>query len=120
MVRDPSRIVPRPWDGVLALYQHLAERNDDFRPLLGLVEHVASQAYATSTFAATSGTALLVARQPAVDWATEALRVDVALGGTIRFAMPDKRLGKPTTLECDAAKIVETFERCLGQRPPDP
>ncbi len=117
MVWDPARIAPRPWEGVLELYRQLAERNDDFRPLLRLVEHVASQAYARSIFAATSGTALLVARQAAVDWASDALRVDIDLGGTIRFALPVKRLVKPATVECEPEKIVEAFERCLGLSP---
>jgi hypothetical protein len=114
MVWDPARIVPRPWAGVVEFYLQIAERNDDFRPLLRLVEHVASQPYARSIFAATSGTALLVARQEAVDWAADALRIDIDLSGAIRFARPAKGLGKPTTFECEAGKIVETLERYLG------
>jgi hypothetical protein len=113
MVWDPARIVPRPWEDVVELYRQLAERNEDFRPLLRLVEHVASQPYARSIFAATSGTALLVARQAAVDWAADAVRIDVDLSGAIRFARPEK-LVKPTTFECEAEKIVDAFERYLG------
>jgi hypothetical protein len=114
MVWDRARIVPRPWEDVVELYGQLAERNEDFRPLLRLVEHVASQPYARSIFAATSGTALLVARQAAVDWAADALRIDIDLGGAIRFTRPGKRLVKPTTFECEAEKIVESLERYLG------
>jgi hypothetical protein len=114
MVWDPARIVPRPWEDVVEFYRPLAERNDDFRPLLRLVEHVASRPYARSIFAATSGTALLVAREAAVDWAADALRIDIGLSGAIRFARPGKRPAKPTTFECEAEKIVETFERSLG------
>jgi hypothetical protein len=114
MVWDPARIVARPWEDVVEFYRQLAERNDDFRPLLRLVEHVASQPYGRTIYAATSGTALLVARQAAVDWAADALRIDIDLGGAIRFARPEKRLGKPTTFECEAEKIVEALERYLG------
>jgi hypothetical protein len=114
MVWDPARIVPRPWEDVVELYRQLAERNDDFRPLLRLVKHVASQPYARSIFAATSGTALLVARRAAVDWAADALRIDVDLSGAIRFARPEKQLVKPTTFECEAEKMVEALERYLG------
>jgi hypothetical protein len=114
MVWDPARIVPRPWEDVVQLYFQMAERNDDFRPLLRLVEHVSSRPYARSIFAATSGTALLVARQAAVDWAGEALRIDIDLGGAVRFTRPGKGLAKPTTFECEAGKIVEALERYLG------
>jgi hypothetical protein len=114
MVWDPARIVPRPWEDVVELYRRLAERNEDFRPLLRLVEHVASQPYARSIFAATSGTALFVARQAAVDWAADALRIDIDLSGAIRFALPEKRLVKPTTFECEAERLVDALERYLG------
>ncbi len=87
--------------------------NDDFRPLGHLVEHVVAQPYASSIAGATSGTALLVARNVEADWTHEALRIDVDLSGSIRFALPEKRLVKATTFECNGTKIVGTFESFL-------
>ena len=113
MVWDRARVTPKPWQSVVEFFGHLADRNDDFRPLLHLVEHVASRAYAASVFAATSGTALLVAREAGGDWTVDALRVDVALNGSIRFTLPQRRLAKPTTFECDGRTIVAEFERTM-------
>ena len=113
MVWDPARITPNSWANVLLFYRHLEERNDDFRPLGHLVEHVVSQPYASSIAPATSGTALLVARNAEADWTHEALRIDVDLSGSIRFALPEKRLVKATTFACDGKKIVTTFESFL-------
>jgi hypothetical protein len=113
MVWDPARIEPKPWEKVIEFYRHVAERNDDFRPMRRLVEHAASQPYAPSLFAATSGTALLVARDALGDWRREALRIDVALAGSIRFAHHEKRHVKPATFECEGTRIVEEFERFL-------
>lgn len=113
MVWDPTRIAPKPWPIVLELYRHLEDRNDDFRPLRRLVEHVASSPYASSIFAASSGTALLVAREAEADWTHDALRVDVGLSGSIRFSLPPGRAGKPVTFECEGEKIIEAFERRL-------
>jgi hypothetical protein len=113
MVWDPARITPNSWANVLLFYRHLEERNDDFRPLGHLVEHVASRPYASSIVAATSGTALLVARNAQADWTHEAVRIDVDLSGAIRFALPEKRLVKATTFQCDGKKIVGTFESFL-------
>ena len=111
MVWDPARIVPRPWESVVELYRHLAERNEDFGPLLRLVEHAISQAYASSILSATSGTALLVTREPTNDWAAEALHIDVDLSGSVRFTLPARRLAKPMSFECEGEKIVDAFER---------
>jgi hypothetical protein len=123
MVWDPARITPKAWASVLEFYRHVEDRNDDFRPLRQLVEHVAAQAYAASLVGATSGTALLVAQQPEADWAHEAMRIDVDLGGSIRFTLPQKRLVKPATFECEGPKVVSFFESFLRQakwvsRPP--
>jgi hypothetical protein len=113
MVWDPARVTPKPWGSVRGFFRRLADRNDDFLPMLNLAEHVAFQAYATSIFAATSGTALLIARVAEGDWTLDALRVDVGLSGCIRFTFPPRRLGKPTTFECEGKTIVEAFERFL-------
>jgi hypothetical protein len=113
MVWDPARVTPKPWESVREFFRNLAERNDDFLPMLNLVEHVASQAYATSIFAATSGTALLIAREAEGNWTHDALRVDVGLSGSIRFTLPQRRIGKATTFECEGKTIVDAFGRFL-------
>jgi len=113
MVWDPARVTPKPWESVREFFRNLAGRNDDFLPMLNLVDHVASQAYATSIFAATSGTALLIAREAEGDWTHDALRVDVGLSGSIRFTLPQRRAGKPTIFECEGKTIVEAFDRFL-------
>ena len=113
MVWDPSRVTPKPWASVRGFFHRLAERNDDFRPMLHLVEHIASQGYAASMSAATSGTALLVARQAEGDWTLDALRVDVGLSASIRFTLPREHRVKPTTFECEGKTIVQAFERFL-------
>src|SRR5271169_4058744 len=98
MVWDPARITPKPWQGVLEFYRYVEERDDDFRPLRRLVEHVVSRPYAASIAAATSGTALLVAPRVQVDWALEAMRIDVDLSGSIRFTSPRRGLARAPTL----------------------
>jgi hypothetical protein len=113
MVWDPNRITPAPWAAVLAAYRRIEERNDDFRPLTRLVEHVLAAPYAPSIFAATSGTALLVARQEDADWALDALRIDVDLSGSVRFVLPKKRAPRAPTYSDDGAKIVPAFESFL-------
>ncbi len=112
MVWDPARVTPQPWEGILAFYRHVEERNDDFRPMRQLVEHVAGQPYAASIVGATSGTALLVAPRAEADWLHEALRVDVDLGGSIRFTLPAPPPARPSSFECDG-DIVSAFESRL-------
>jgi hypothetical protein len=113
VVWDPARITPKAWESVLELYRYLEERNDDFRPIRRLVEHVAAQPYAHSIASATSGTALLVAARAQVEWARDAIRVDVDLAGSVRFTVPGERLNRPATFQCDSANIVGTFESLL-------
>jgi hypothetical protein len=115
MVWDPSRIAPATWPSALALYRHIEDRNDDFRPLRQLVEHVSSRAYAASIFCATSGTSLLVAPRADVEWARESLRIDVDLSGAIRFVHLDPQLPKPQTSTCEGPTIVGAFERFLAR-----
>jgi hypothetical protein len=115
MVWDPARITPKPWRSVLEFYRHVEDRNHDFEPLRCLVEHVASKPYAASIAAATSGTALLVAQHAEAEWAHEAMRIDVDLGGTIRLTFPRRRLVKAASLECDGARVVGAFESFLRQ-----
>jgi hypothetical protein len=112
MVWDSARITPQPWPSVLAFYRYVEERNDDFRPLLRLVEHVASAPYAASIAGATSGTALLVAQHAEADWLHEALRVDVDLSGSIRFTLPAAPLVRPATFACEG-DVVTAFESHL-------
>jgi hypothetical protein len=113
MVWDPARVTPRSWENVVDFFRSLAERNDDFRPMLRLVEHLASQGYAASLFAATSGTALLVAREADGDWTLGALRVDVSLSGSVRLTLPQATSRQPTTFECEGKAIIQAFERFL-------
>jgi hypothetical protein len=113
MVWDPDRIAPKSWAEVLAFYRHLEDRNDDFRPLAHLAEHVVVTDHESSIFAATSGTALLVAPQADADWPRDAMRIDVDLSGSVRFFLPQKDLVKAATFQCNGAKIVVTFETFL-------
>jgi hypothetical protein len=113
MVWDPTRITAKPWPLALQLYRHLEDRNDDFRPLRRLVEHAASAPYGSSIFAATSGTALLVAREADANWTRDALRIDVGLSGSIRFVLPQERPGKSATFECEGEDVIEAFESRL-------
>jgi hypothetical protein len=120
MVWEATRVAAKSWAEVVAFYRGLEDRNDDFRPLRELAEHVAAQGYAASIVAATSGTALLVAaasggpvgvRQPA----TEALRVDVDLSGSVRLFVPAgvQRNSRAATLVVDGV-VIGSFERFLG------
>jgi hypothetical protein len=116
MVWDPKRIKPQSWGEVIAFYRHIEDRNDDFRPLRALVEHIAAQGYASSLSAAVSGTSLLIARSPGADWARDGLRIDVGLSASIRFVVQRRGEAKPTTLETEnptVPALVTTFERFL-------
>ncbi len=116
MVWDPKRIKPQSWDEVIAFYRHLEDRNDDFRPLRALVEHVAAQPYASALSAAVSGTALLVTRRAGADFARDGLRIDVGLSASIRFVRPRRGDARPTTIEIEnptARTLATTFERLL-------
>jgi len=115
MVWDAARITPETWASIRQFYRHVEERNADFRPLLRLVEHVIAQAYSASIASARSGTALLVAHGAQPDWVNDAIRVDVALSGAIRFTFPRKGLAKVATYECDGAGIVGAFESILSK-----
>jgi hypothetical protein len=118
MVWDPKRIKLQSWVDVVAFYRHLEDRNDDFRPLRALAEHVAAQAYAASLHAAVSGTALLVTRRTDADWAQDSLRVDVGLSAAIRFVVHRRGASKPTTFETEnptVPALVATFEGILAK-----
>jgi hypothetical protein len=111
MVWDPTRIEPRSWRDAHAFYAALEDRNHDFAPLRHLVAHVGAQAYARSLLGATSGTALLVAATGTSDWGREALRLDLALSGSIRILRPGAS-NKASTLVEDA-KVIRTFEQIV-------
>lgn len=113
MVWDPKRIEPRSWAEIVAFYRYLEDRNDDFRPLRTLTEHIAAQAYAASLSAAVSGTALLVTRREDAQWTQESLRIDVSLSGSIRFVVHHQGAAKPTALETENPNVpalVAAFE----------
>jgi hypothetical protein len=116
MVWDPKRIEPRSWADIVAFYRHIEDRNDDFRPLRALTEHIAAQAYAPSLLAAVSGTALLVTRRPGAEWTRDSLRIDVDLSGSIRFVVHPRGVAKPTSFETEnptASALVDAFERIV-------
>jgi hypothetical protein len=115
MVWDPSRIAPASWPGAVEFYRHIEDRNHDFGALRQLVEHVASQPYASSIHCATSGTSLLVARRPDGAWASDSLRIDLDLSGAIRFVHTDPRRPKPLIFACEGPAVVGAFERFLGR-----
>jgi hypothetical protein len=111
MVWHPARVDLKDWVTALDFYRHLTDRNQDFRPLCDLVAHGGSQSYATSLSLATSGTALLVARERHPEWPRDALRIDVTLSGAVRFAFPRGRLAKPKLVDCQGPDVLRVFER---------
>lgn len=116
MVWDPKKIKPRSWSAVIAFYRHIEDRNDDFRPLRALVEHIAAQGYASSLLAAVSGTALVVKRSASADWARDGLRIDVGLSASIRFVVQRRGDAKPAMIETEnptLTALVTMFERIL-------
>ncbi|HEY4015806.1 MAG TPA: hypothetical protein VGM06_20840 [Polyangiaceae bacterium] len=115
MVWDPKRIRPQSWADVAEFYRRIGERNDEFRPMEALATHIAAQPYAASLQAATSGTALLVARQGVTQWVEEGLRLDVDFVGGIRFVREGARPGKPETFRSEPEGIVDAFERFLAR-----
>ena len=115
MVWDPTRISPRSWTEVVAFYRNLEDRNDDFRPLRELAQQVLARPYASSIGAATSGTALLVtpravALLPSAAAATEALRLDVDMSGSVRLSAPASEARSAAVVE---GALMESFERVL-------
>lgn len=116
MVWDPKRITPKSWADIAAFYRHIEDRNDDFRPLRALAEHVATQAYAASLFAAVSGTALLVTRRAGADWAHDSLRIDVGLSASIRLVVQARGAAKATTLESQTVPaLIAAFEGLVAK-----
>jgi hypothetical protein len=117
MVWDPSRIAPATWPDALAFYRGIEARNDEFRPLRELVEHVIAGSHAQSLVCATSGTSLLVlptARRDsagAPDWLRKAVRFDVDLAGTTRLIPHDPRAAKAATFATDGAGLARVFDR---------
>ena len=114
MIWDPTRIEPKSWPEVHTFYGALEDRNHDFAPLHALAAHVSAQRYAGSLAAAVSGTSLLVAPKGNRDWPREALRVDLDLGGSVRFDRPAGS-GKTSTRIDDDAKVIAHFERVLQE-----
>jgi hypothetical protein len=113
MVWDPAQITPRPWASAVEYYRGLEQRNRDFSMLREMCAHIAAQTYAGSIAGATSGTALLIARQVPADWSHEALRVDVNLAGAIRFTRPEKRPVRPSIFEREGKNAVSALEGFL-------
>jgi hypothetical protein len=104
----------QPWESTLRYYKELEDRNQFFQPMRRLVEHVASQPYATFVFSTPLMHALLVARHAELKLGHDVLRVQCALDGTtVRFDFQEQPLAKPMRWECSDAKIVETFETFL-------
>jgi hypothetical protein len=118
MVWDPKQITPKAWPEVVAFYRRIEDRNDDFRPLRVLAEHVATQAYAASLSVAVSGTSLLVARRAGADWVQDSLRIDVGLSTSIRLIVRHGGAARPTTLEIESPTVpvlVAAFEGILAK-----
>jgi hypothetical protein len=118
MVWDPKRIARKDWADVVAFYRYLEDRNDDFRPLRALSEHIAAQPYATSLSAAVSGTSLLVTRRAGADWGQDGLRIDVGLSASVCFTLQQRGAAKLTRLELesqDVAALVRAFEGFLAK-----
>ena len=60
----------RPWKNTVRIFSDLEAHNEFFGPMRRLVEHVASQPYATLLFSTTSMHALLVAQHAEIEWGT--------------------------------------------------
>jgi hypothetical protein len=117
MVWNPSRIAPATWASALAFYRGIEARNDEFRPLRELVEHVIAGPRAEALACATSGTSLLVlpgargGAPEALDWVHKAVRFDVDLGGRTRLIPHDLRAAKAATFAEDGASLARAFDR---------
>ena len=110
MVWDPKRIARVSWAEAAAFYRNLVDRNAEFEPLRVLVEHLASQSWAASLAAATSGTALLIAPLDTADWATSSVRVDIGLSGGIHLVPA----GRPSQSPADGF-LVKAVERVVKE-----
>ena len=108
-------LVPaRTWLSVLGFYRDLELRNECFVPIRRLVEHIAAQPYATLIFPTTSMHALLVAQHQQIEWGHDVLRVETDPSiGKVRFTYQEQQFAAPTTWECGAEGIVDTFEGFL-------
>jgi hypothetical protein len=117
MVWDPRRITRRSWAEVAVFYRDIEDRNTDFQPLRELAEHAATQVYATSIGAATSGTALLVAPVAVLAGdaaAATSLRIDVALSGALTIVAPaNQRRASSAPASVAPPMLVGAFERFL-------
>ncbi len=109
VVWNPAQIEPRTWDAVIDFYRQLAERNEDFRPMHALAQHIASVPRASDLSGATSGTALLVAPH-GVDWASGALRIDVDFAGTIRFVRQRRPPARPSVTRHSTPFLIAAFD----------
>ena len=117
MVWDAARITPSSWANILEYYRYVEERNDDFRPLGHLVEHVAAQPYAATLAGATSGTALLVAPHAQADWTHDAVRIDVdSRAARSGCRLPGRGPSSRRSFACEGPRIVGSSRPSSARR----
>ncbi len=86
----------RLWESTLRFYSDLEEKNELFRTMRRLVEHVASQPYAHPLFSTTSMHALLVAQHAQIELGHDVLKVERdPYGKGVRFTFQEQPLVEP-------------------------
>jgi hypothetical protein len=101
----------RSWESILGFFRDLESRNEYFRPMRALVEHIATQPYAELIFATTSMHALLVAQHREIGRGHDVLRVERAKPARGRpwiygFSTSFVAFVKPSFLENLAAQAM--------------
>ncbi len=109
--RNPTR---EGWERTLLFYRDLEEKNEFFRPMRRLVEHVASPPYAALIFSTTSMHALLVAQHAEIELGHDVLRVERdPYDKGVQFTFQEQPFAEPAKWECSEGEIVGTFEGFL-------
>jgi hypothetical protein len=112
-------VASRPWPEVVEFYRALVvDSGWDLRPMLELIEKIASSPYATGLFPATSLARLCLARTRTIRWNHEMLTVQYdPVGGRFLFeyfeASPSP---KPWVTSCPAAEGRARLEWLLKKR----
>jgi len=113
---------PRPvassWPEVLAFYRGLAQEHPEARPLLALVEFLASSRYARSLFPAITHDGLLLGRAPQTQPGDPALRIRFDIASQQFTFVHVQRKGDPNpwSRQCEAAEWQAVLERIFHKR----
>ena len=119
---SPQPRIPRPiassWPEVLVFYRGLAQEHAEARPMLALVEFLASSRYARSLSPAITHDGLLLGRGATLQPGGPALRVRFDIASRqftfTHVQRPDDP--KPWSRECEAAEWQAVLERIFHKR----